>query len=121
VLAALATLVLAGACTGASASDPPAVAAGPHMTIHVDQSMQFTPTSFAVQAGQPIELTLDNVGTMTHDFTLSEGVAQPVKIEVAGGEQATATFTIDKPGTYTFTCAQPLHSLAGMKGTIVAR
>jgi plastocyanin len=122
VLAALATLVLAGACAGAAASDAPTVTAGPQMTISVNNSMQFTPSSFAVQAGQPVELTLDNVGDgMAHDFTLTEGVAQPVKIEASGGQQAKATFTIDKPGTYTFTCSQPMHGLAGMKGTIVAR
>jgi plastocyanin len=43
-----------------------------------------------------------------------------VKIEATAGQQSAATFTIDKPGTYTFTCAQPMHGLAGMKGTILA-
>ena len=83
--------------------------------------MQFGTPTLEVQAGQPLELTVENVGDMPHDFSLSEGVAQPVKIEAKGGESATGTFTIDKPGTYTFVCTQPAHALLGMRGTIVAR
>ena len=113
-------LVLVLACGGPAPSQPP-VNAGRQLTIQVNDSMQFAPASIAVEAGQPFELTLQNVGNMPHDFSLSEGVARPVKIEVGAGESATGTFTIDKPGTYSFVCAQPLHALGGMRGTIVAR
>jgi len=89
--------------------------------MRVDNTMQFATATLEVQAGQPLELTVENVGGMAHDFSLSEGVAQPVRIEAAGGQTAGATFTIDKPGTYTFVCSQPAHALAGMRGTIIAR
>lgn len=39
----------------------------------------------------------------------------------AGGQSASGTFTIDRPGTYTFICSQPGHEAGGMKGTITAQ
>jgi uncharacterized cupredoxin-like copper-binding protein len=82
--------------------------------------MQFEPNVITVKAGQPIELTLQNDGSSDHDFALSDGVAQPVKIVVKGGQSGTSTFTLDTPGTYAFTCAQFGHTAAGMQGTITA-
>jgi plastocyanin len=113
-------LLLATACSSPTPSQPP-VSVGKQFTMRVDNTMQFATPTLEVQAGQPLELTVENVGGMAHDFSLSEGVAQPVTIEAAGGQTASATVTIDKPGTYTFVCSQPAHALAGMRGTIIAR
>jgi uncharacterized cupredoxin-like copper-binding protein len=63
-------------------------------------------------------LTLRDTGQSAHDLTLNEGVAQPVKLTVNGGETTTRTFTFAKPGTYEFECSMPGHALAGMRGTI---
>jgi uncharacterized cupredoxin-like copper-binding protein len=68
-----------------------------------------------------LELTLRNSGQMPHDFTLNEGVAQPVKLTVNGGETASGTFTLERPGTYSFDCSMPGHAMAGMRGTITAQ
>jgi len=57
---------------------------------------------------------------MPHDFSLTDGVAQPVKITATGGQSASGTFTIEKPGTYSFDCSMPGHAAAGMRGTIAA-
>jgi uncharacterized cupredoxin-like copper-binding protein len=89
--------------------------------MRVDNSMQFATPSLAVQAGQPVQLTLENTGDMPHDFTLSDGVTQPVKIEAAGGQTASGSFIIAQPGTYSFVCSQPGHALMGMRGTITVR
>ena len=113
-------LLLATACSSPASSQPP-VSVGKQFTMRVDNSMQFGTPALEVQAGQPLELTLENVGGMPHDFTLSDGVSQPVKIEAKGGETSSGTFTIDRPGTYTFVCSQPAHALAGMRGTLIAR
>jgi uncharacterized cupredoxin-like copper-binding protein len=83
--------------------------------------MTFQPAAINVRAGQPIELTLRNDGQMPHDFTLNDGVAQPVKIIAAGGQTASASFTLDTPGTYTFECSMPGHAALGMRGTITAQ
>jgi plastocyanin len=117
---AVGALLLATACSAPTAAESP-VAAGTQFTVRVDNSMQFSPAALAVQAGQPLELTLENVGDMTHDLSLSDGIGQPVKIEAAGGHSATARVIFQQPGTYTFTCSQPAHALAGMKGTAVVR
>jgi uncharacterized cupredoxin-like copper-binding protein len=91
------------------------------VTVQALDTMQFAPNSIIVQAGHPIQLTLKNDGQMVHDFTLTDGVAQPVKLVAQPGQSATGTFTIEHPGTYSFICSQPGHQIRGMKGTITAR
>jgi len=85
-------------------------------------TMQFEPATLTAKAGQPVQVTLDNSsGKLAHDFDITDGVAQPVKITAQPGQTATATFTIDKPGSYTFFCSQPGHEQAGMKGTLTVQ
>lgn len=128
------TVACSGGTTGrADAARPPAQAAGPaqpattapdgtqQITIRTGNSMQFTPASFVVRAGEPVELTLRNDGQMVHDFALTEGVAQPVKIEARARQTARGTFTIAEPGTYRFICSVGGHAAAGMTGTITVQ
>jgi uncharacterized cupredoxin-like copper-binding protein len=130
VLLALGLTVVVTACGGASASAPSTPVVGTpvsttggvqELTVHGFDTMRFEPNVIMVRAGQPIELTFQNDGATDHDFALSEGVGQPVKIVAKGGQTSTATFTLDQPGTYTFTCSQFGHTAAGMKGTITAQ
>ena len=109
----------------AACSPAPAAAtstpAGPPQQITVKSldTMAFDPTTLSAKAGQPIQLTLDNSSAkLQHDFDMNDGVAQPVKLTAQPGQIANVTFTIDKPGSYTFFCGQPGHESAGMKGTI---
>ena len=86
--------------------------------------MAFEPSTLTARAGQPIQLALDNSsGKLQHDFDIdaTDGVAQPVKVTAQPGQTATVTFTISKPGTYTFYCSQPGHESAGMKGTLTVQ
>ena len=131
VLVTLGLSVVLTACGGASASGPktPVVgtpgavtsAGAQQLIMHSFDAMQFEPNVITVRAGQPVELTLQNDGSNDHDFMLSDGVAQPVTIVVKGGQSGTSTFTLDKPGTYTFICSQFGHAGAGMQGTITAQ
>jgi plastocyanin len=91
------------------------------LTIHAFDAMRFEPNVITARAGQPVELTLTNDGSSDHDFALSEGVADPVKIVVKGGQRATSSFTLDQPGTYSFTCSQLGHAGAGMRGVLIAQ
>jgi plastocyanin len=91
------------------------------ITVTVASGMSFDPATISVKAGQPVELMLTNTGDQPHDLSLSKGVDQPVKITAAGGQTASATFTLMQPGSYGFDCSMPGHSLAGMKGTIIAQ
>jgi nitrite reductase (NO-forming) len=96
-------------------------AAAQQVTIKVGNSMHFDPAAFEVQAGQPIEIVLQNDGLLPHNFVLAQGVQTPVKIDARGGVTTSATFTLDRPGTYPFICSVPGHEAAGMRGTITAR
>lgn len=105
----------------APAARPSASADGTlRVTVNVGNAERFQPSSIVVRAGQPVELTLRNEGRIQHDFTLTDGVVQPVKVVASGGQTASATFTLDQPGTYMFICSVSGHVSAGMKGTITA-
>jgi uncharacterized cupredoxin-like copper-binding protein len=121
-------LVLLTACSAANGGDVsnavPASAGADgvqHLTLEVGNNMSFQPSSVIVKAGQPVELTLHNGGDNAHDFSLSAGVAQPVMLSAAGGQTASATFTVNSPGTYSFDCSMPGHAMAGMRGTLIAQ
>jgi nitrite reductase (NO-forming) len=119
-------LPLLVACSATSASRPATAsgAASPSpqpLTVTAMDTMRFDPSTLTARAGQPIQVTLKNSGQLAHDFDITDGVAQPVKITAQAGQTATATFTIDKPGTYTFFCSQPGHEQAGMKGTLTVQ
>jgi uncharacterized cupredoxin-like copper-binding protein len=88
------------------------------VTIASSDAMRFTPSALTVEAGRPVRLTLRNEGQIDHDFTLSQGVPRPIKVEAKPGQSASVTFTIARPGTYQFICSKPGHAAAGMRGTI---
>lgn len=111
-------VILCQACQPGAAS---AGGGGQKVTVKALDTMKFDPPTLTVQAGQPTHLTLDNAGALVHDFVLTEGTEQAVKVETGGKASGTAVFTIAKPGTYTYMCSQPGHEAAGMKGTIVAK
>jgi uncharacterized cupredoxin-like copper-binding protein len=116
-----ATAATGGPGAGVAVPAPASATGAQQVTVAVGNSMQFAPRSITVRAGQPVELTLRNGGSIPHDFALAEGASGPVKIEARGGRTARGTFTIDTPGTYTFVCTVPGHAAAGMTGTITAR
>ena len=125
-LVALMLTVLLSACGSAavvtSVGTPVATTSGgaQQVTVRSQDGMRFEPNTIMVKAGQPVELTLTSAGSLDHDFSLTEGVVQPVMILAHGGQSAASTFTLDQSGTYTFTCSQPGHAGAGMRGTITA-
>ena len=115
----------ATATTTDSSPDSSPAAAAPAgvqaVTLTVGNGMSFDPPSVTVRAGQPVELTLQNKGQVPHDFTLADGLSQPVKVTAMGGQTANATFIFEKPGTYSFECSMPGHAAAGMRGMITAQ
>jgi nitrite reductase (NO-forming) len=118
----IALLPVLAACTSATATKPSDGAASgsatQQLTVKAMDTMKFDPPTLSAKAGQPIQVTLDNTGQLVHDFSVTEGVSQPVKTIAQPSQKAVATFTIDKPGTYTYFCSQPGHEEAGMKGTL---
>ena len=124
--------LLLGAC--ASAPQPQAI------TLTA-QTMAFSPSTFEVTGGIPVELTFVNQDALEHDFSILEIPVESVSeadaasaehememgaaaldpvLHVAAEPGATnnLTFTPTKPGTYEFFCTVPGHKDAGMVGTM---
>ena len=129
LVAAVLLLPLLVACAGGGDGPAPARpaggAAGPsapqQLTVSAMDTMRFDPPTLTVRAGQPIQLTLSNTGQLVHDFAMRDGVPQPITIIAQPGRQASGTFTIERPGTYTYYCSEPGHEQAGMKGVLTVR
>jgi nitrite reductase (NO-forming) len=123
LIAFIALLPVLAACTSATATKPSdgtttGSATPQQLTVRAMDTMKFDPPTLSAKAGQPIQVTLDNTGQLAHDFSVTEGVSQPIKDSTQPGQKAVTTFTIDKPGTYTYFCSEPGHEQAGMKGTL---
>jgi len=118
-VAALAAGLTLAACAGGSATTGgPGAADAQRLTVLASDAFRFEPSSITARAGQPVELTLQNDGQISHDFTLTEGATGPVKAVAAGRQTATGTFTVEGPGTYRFVCSQPGHAEAGQVGVL---
>ena len=83
-----------------------------------------------LQAGAALHVAVTNEGSVVHELVLEKGNCAKQCAVVVGGRKAeiegikpgatkTATWTITKPGVYTFTCRVPGHWKAGMHKTFV--
>ncbi|HUF52762.1 MAG TPA: cupredoxin domain-containing protein [Dehalococcoidia bacterium] len=153
LVAVLAVVALAAACGDdddegdvdeptAEASDGAEVQ---ELTITPSDELVFEPDELTVQAGQSVELTVDNSdNTALHDWTITEiavhgvdmhgasedmghmedmegheGGDPDLHIAVDGGGTATITFIPTEPGEYEYHCTVLGHAEAGMVGTLV--
>ena len=104
---------------------------------------RFEPSSLEVTAGQQVTVTMQNMGTVEHDFviqkipveqsaaesesatpghTMDEMEVEPaVHMGAMAGMSASVSFVPTKPGTFEFFCAVPGHKEAGMVGTLIVR
>lgn len=118
VLAAMALLL--AACGGGPVA----------LSFEGNDSFQFTPSSASVSAGDEVEVTLTNAGTLEHSWVLvgegtdvatatdADAINSATTGTVAAGETGTVTFTAPDAGTYQFICTVPGHAAAGMVGTL---
>lgn len=84
-------------------------------------TMFFDPVQITVQAGEEVTVTMQNVGSSRtfHNWVVL-GASQFISTsKVVGGEEASVTFTIDQPGTYTVICDVAGHREEGMEGTLI--
>ncbi len=95
VLAAAVALVLvavlSAACGGGAA----------RITVEAKDDLKFTPDTITVKAGQPVDLTLVNNGTLDHTFTIPD---LSIEVIMRAGETNRITFTAPKPGEYRIIC-----------------
>lgn len=112
----------------------------PQEVIVQASEFKFEPASVEVTAGTPVRMTLQNTGTVEHDFSVAEipmvesaaastpmaghemsGMEDVPQLHVAAamGQSATVEFTPTKAGSYDFACTVPGHKEAGMVGVLV--
>lgn len=107
----LAAIGLVLAACGGGGGDSGAPAANLTLTA---EDIKWDRTSLTARAGQTVNLTIKNAGTLEHNFAFDEA---QVNVTIPAGDTETVTFTASAPGTYTFYCNIPGHSEAGMTGT----
>ena len=86
------------------------------VTVTMFDNFSFSPTTLTIPtAGATV--TLVNDGSVNHNMEITElGLTSPV---VPGKSQITWEIPSVDAGSYEFTCPQPGHAGAGMKGTLV--
>ncbi|SLM48438.1 conserved exported protein of unknown function [Nitrospira japonica] len=94
------------------------------VTITLD-SYSYAPAHLIVEAGKPVEFTLNSVTTLTpHNFIIKEPAAGlVVEQDVSAGKTAVVRFTPSKPGIFPIYCDKrlwplPSHRDKGMEGTL---
>src|SRR5436309_2672989 len=82
------------------------------------KEFSYDPATITAKAGQTINITLHNTGSVKHTFVLKE---VNFKISADSGKDATGNFTAPAAGTYKFFCDEAGHEDAGMKGTLTVQ
>ena len=114
VVSTMAIVVLTGAGCQSQQADASQVT---DITV-VTSEFKFNPDTITVRAGQRVRVTLDNKGTLKHDFH------QPdlnLHAEVDAGKKTTFEFTPTRTGTFDLTCDVPGHKDAGMVGRLIVQ
>jgi plastocyanin len=115
---------------GAMAQTPQEPAAAPVVIPIRLSNFAFTPDHLRLRVGVPVRLQLVNESSGGHSFVapaffaasaFAPGSAPPPggKLEVAGRTTVELTLIPRTPGSFAVECTHFLHTLFGMKGTIV--
>jgi plastocyanin len=136
--AALLTAIVLLGPAAASGDERPADAAPQRLTVHLTE-YRFEPSRIAFTAGQAVELTLINDGTVLHEFvtealkdldvdldvggvlTEALGIAE---IEIPPRATVVLRFTPERPGEFRVLCAATRpknHQKEGMTAALVFR
>jgi plastocyanin len=101
---------------------------GVQRLIMVLDSYSYDPNHVVVQAGRPVELTLNSVTTITpHNFVLKDGASGlSIDRDVGAGKQVVLQFTPMQKGIFSFYCDKKLlffasHREKGMEGKLEVR
>lgn len=116
-------LVLGGvACERSQAKPETPIEVPPGALMITSRDNKFDKTELTLQAGVPVTLVVVNRGAAVHNFKITNVKSAEGKeigtALLAGGKSEKITFTIDKPGTYTFQCDP--HP-AEMRGKIIVK
>ena len=97
-------------------------------------SYAFSPATITLKAGTSYRLHLINDSKKGHDFTAADLFAASTvapadkakleddsEVEVDPGQSTDITLTPNRAGTYSLSCSHFLHTMLGMKGTIIVQ
>ena len=123
-----------GSTTAAPTAVDDPLGAAPERSLELGlRDIAFSTNELEAPAGVVVEILLENVGRLVHDFTIEElpadvsaaGKADPEKFDVhvplKGDEEARLLIRVREAGEYTFFCDVPGHRQAGMEGRLVIR
>lgn len=83
---------------------------------------QITPSEVTVQAGTPVRFTVQNAGTVEHNFVVEledEGIEQQLfAMNLKPGETRTADYTFPEAGSWEMYCPVDGHKDHGMMGDL---
>lgn len=118
LFAAIAVVAVLLAACGGGASSGGGSAAALNVTVTATE-FKFDPATINATAGQTINLTVTNAGTIQHTWVLS---AANVKLTIDPGKSVTQTFTAPATaGTYQYECDIAGHKEAGMVGQLIVK
>lgn len=118
---ALTAVLFLGACGGGgggSADQPVSDPSRPPDFLVKAKEFRFDPADLNIDAGRPVVVAVENIGSIPHDLTVKDG---GFKVTVAKGATHRKTLTVAEAGTYKLYCSLPGHESAGMRGTLTVR
>ena len=86
----------------------------------VATEFKFDQAAVTVPVGQSVTVTMQNKGTVRHDWTV-EGLDQAVQVVAEPSNSASVTFTPSKTGTFKVVCKEPAHEQSGMVGQLTVQ
>ena len=110
--------------TAVPTATPTPTPSGPVSLTETTTDNKFSTTSFTVNAGQQVTMTVKNDGQALHNWHVLNVKSTdgkdivPTPLLVPPGQTATVTFTISTPGTYKFQC--DVHPTQ-MFGTLIVK
>lgn len=112
--------VVLSACGGGGGG-----AAGPDGLVLEMGDLYFKPNTLTAKPGQTLQITLDNRGSLEHNFILYDADGQTVLFEkdaIQPGQKVNISLKApEKAGTYQYVCTVPGHKEGGMVGTLTVQ
>lgn len=109
----LLVLLAVTACTGTNGSGGSGAI---DITVQSLDTFKFSPATLTADAGQTLNVTLNNTGVLEHNFVIDEFNVSLGP--VPAGQTASGSFTPNAAGSYIYYCNVPGHREAGMEGTL---
>lgn len=108
------------------------------VTISMNDTMRFTPSSITVRQGETVTLAVRNDGKIRHELVLGTAADlahhaelmrkhpgmehdEPYMAHVEPGATQHLTWRFSRDGTFEFACLVPGHYEAGMKGVVTVQ